>query len=75
MSVPAIFDLCEPRASVCVGSNSDSAADLLHVIRRTSGPVEYRRDHLDTVLRLIRWAIQHYAAATDGIPRLTELAC
>ena len=48
MSVPAIFDLCEPRADVRAGtsSNSDFAADLSHVIRGTGGPVEYREPAL-----------------------------
>src|SRR5580704_12504737 len=44
MSVPTIFDLCDPRADVRAGTSSDSdfAADLSHVIRGTGGPVEYR---------------------------------
>jgi len=43
MSVPTIFDLCEPRADVRAGTSSESdfAADLSHVIRGTGGPVEY----------------------------------
>ena len=43
MSVPTIFDLCEPRADVRAGTSSefDFAADLSHVIRGTGGPVEY----------------------------------
>ena len=49
MSVPAIFDLCEPNADVRIGTSSDSdfAADLSRVIRGTGGPVEYRGDHLN----------------------------
>ena len=43
MSVPTIFDLCEPRADVRAGTSSESdfAADLSHVIRGMGGPVEY----------------------------------
>lgn len=43
MTVPTIFDLCEPRADVRAGTSSDSdfAADLSHVIRGSGGPVEY----------------------------------
>lgn len=43
MSVPTIFDLCEPRADVRAGTSSDSdfAADLSHVIRGSGGPIEY----------------------------------
>jgi hypothetical protein len=49
MSVPVIFDLCEPNADVRTGTSSDSdfAADLSRVIRGTGGPVEYRGDHLN----------------------------
>jgi predicted AAA+ superfamily ATPase len=43
MSIPTIFDLCEPRADVRAGTSSESdfAADLSHVIRGAGGPVEY----------------------------------
>src|SRR5205823_840445 len=43
MSVPTIFDLCEPRADVRAGTSSESdfAADLSHVIRGKGGPIEY----------------------------------
>lgn len=43
MSVPIIFDLCEPRPDVLAGTASDSdfAADLAHVIRGHGGPAEY----------------------------------
>jgi hypothetical protein len=43
MSVPTIFDLCEPRSDVRAGTSSDSdfAADLSHVIRGKGAPIEY----------------------------------
>jgi predicted AAA+ superfamily ATPase len=43
MSVPTIFDLCEPRADVRAGTASDSdfAWDLCHVIRGKGAPIEY----------------------------------
>ena len=73
MSVPAIFDLCEPNADVRTGTSSDSdfAADLSRVIRGTGGPVEYRGDHLNAR----PWAdAPGDSALTRGIPRVTELA-
>ena len=43
MSLPTIFDLCEPRADVCAGSATDAdfAADLARVLRGDA-PEEYR---------------------------------
>ena len=43
MDYPSIFDLCEPRDDVRVGSSSDAdfAADLSHVVRGRGGPAEY----------------------------------
>ena len=43
MTIPTIFDLCEPRLDVLTGTSSDSdfAADLAHVLRGRGGPKEY----------------------------------
>jgi hypothetical protein len=76
MSLPAIFDLCEPNADVRTGTSSDSdfADDLSRVIRGTGGPVEYRGSQCPPFGLTLR-AIQHYEVGTRGIPRVTELAC
>src|SRR5260370_40494649 len=43
MSVPTIFDPCEPHSDVRAGTSSDSdfAPDLSHVIQGTGAPIEY----------------------------------
>ncbi len=44
MSVPTIFDLFAPRPDVLAGTSSDSdfAADLSQVIRRSGGLAQYK---------------------------------
>jgi hypothetical protein len=39
MSVPTIFDLCEPRADVRAGTSSES--DFAAELSQAGGPVEY----------------------------------